>query len=88
MHKLVFVPNAECYVPYVQGFDEKLLSSQGSHWRQPLYSYGRGKAVYIYPTFVLLLVGFTEYDDDDDLLHNYAITIRDLWSHVIIQNTD
>ncbi|MFS7958177.1 hypothetical protein Hanom_Chr07g00675141 [Helianthus anomalus] len=32
---------------------------------------GRGKAVYILPssdpTFALLLVGFTEYDDDDDL---------------------
>ncbi|KAJ0544944.1 hypothetical protein HanIR_Chr08g0344111 [Helianthus annuus] len=31
---------------------------------------GRGKAVYILPssdrTFALLLVGFTEYDDDDD----------------------
>ncbi|MFS7951069.1 hypothetical protein Hanom_Chr07g00590611 [Helianthus anomalus] len=33
---------------------------------------GRGKAVYILPssdpTLVLLLVGFTEYDDDDDVV--------------------
>ncbi|MFS7976400.1 hypothetical protein Hanom_Chr10g00892011 [Helianthus anomalus] len=48
-----------------------LLSSRGSHWKQPLYSCGgRGKAVYILPssdpTLALLLVGFTEYDDDDD----------------------
>ncbi|MFS7937451.1 hypothetical protein Hanom_Chr05g00427671 [Helianthus anomalus] len=48
--------------------DTKLQSSRGSHWKQPLYSYGA--AVYILPssnpTVSLLLVGFTEYDDDDD----------------------
>ncbi|MFS8006018.1 hypothetical protein Hanom_Chr13g01244311 [Helianthus anomalus] len=36
-----------------------------------LFIRGRGKAVYILPssylTFVLLLIGFTEYDDDDDI---------------------
>ncbi|MFS8029337.1 hypothetical protein Hanom_Chr16g01521161 [Helianthus anomalus] len=36
-----------------------------------LFLRGRGKAVYILPssdpTLALLLVGFTEYDDDDDL---------------------
>ncbi|MFS7930048.1 hypothetical protein Hanom_Chr04g00339581 [Helianthus anomalus] len=44
-----------------------------SHWKQSLYFYGvdcRGKIVYIlpssYPTLALLLVGFTEYDDDND----------------------
>ncbi|MFS7926360.1 hypothetical protein Hanom_Chr04g00296151 [Helianthus anomalus] len=35
-----------------------------------LFLQGRGKAVYILPssdpTFALLLVGFTKYDDDDD----------------------
>ncbi|MFS7955996.1 hypothetical protein Hanom_Chr07g00649381 [Helianthus anomalus] len=35
-----------------------------------LFLPGRGKAVYILPsldpTLALLLVGFTEYDDDDD----------------------
>ncbi|MFS8028747.1 hypothetical protein Hanom_Chr16g01514061 [Helianthus anomalus] len=35
-----------------------------------LFLWGRDKTVYIlissYPTLVLLLVGFTEYDDDDD----------------------
>ena len=38
-----------------------------------LFLRGRGKAVYILPssdpTLALLLVGFTEYDDDDDLVY-------------------
>ncbi|MFS8029154.1 hypothetical protein Hanom_Chr16g01518981 [Helianthus anomalus] len=47
------------------------LASRGvSPEAASLFLRGRGKAVYIlpssYPTFALLLVGFTEYDDDDD----------------------
>ncbi|MFS7934179.1 hypothetical protein Hanom_Chr05g00388561 [Helianthus anomalus] len=45
---------------------------------------GRGKAIYISPssdpTLVLLLVGYTEYDDDDVLSCFY----RDKWNIYII----
>ncbi|MFS7904354.1 hypothetical protein Hanom_Chr01g00035061 [Helianthus anomalus] len=59
---------AECYVPYVQGLMQNYYRAGGSHWKQPLR--GRVKVVYILPssdlTLALLLVGYTEYDDDDD----------------------
>ncbi|MFS7920394.1 hypothetical protein Hanom_Chr03g00224361 [Helianthus anomalus] len=56
--------------PEPEVLDAKLLSSRGvSLEAASLFLWGRGKAVYISsdPTLALLLVGFTEYDDDDDL---------------------
>ncbi|KAJ0735698.1 putative protein kinase RLK-Pelle-RLCK-VIIa-2 family [Helianthus annuus] len=45
-----------------------------------LFLRGRGKAVYILPssdpTFALLLVGFTEYDDDDLSVVDFAGTVK------------
>ncbi|MFS7993475.1 hypothetical protein Hanom_Chr12g01094521 [Helianthus anomalus] len=44
----------------------------------PLFLTGRGKAVYILPsldhTLVLLLVGFNEYDNDDDEFSHFLVT--------------
>ncbi|MFS7960899.1 hypothetical protein Hanom_Chr08g00708451 [Helianthus anomalus] len=48
----------------------RLLSSGVSLKAASLFLLGRGKVVYILPssdpTLALLLVGFTEYDDDDE----------------------
>ncbi|MFS7966106.1 hypothetical protein Hanom_Chr09g00770021 [Helianthus anomalus] len=48
------------------------------HRAASLFLRGRGKAVYISPssdpTLALLLVGYTEYDDDDVL--NIATSVR------------
>ncbi|MFS8028850.1 hypothetical protein Hanom_Chr16g01515401 [Helianthus anomalus] len=71
MHESVFLPIAECYVPYVQGLMQNYYRTgglTGSNLSNSIL-WGRDKAVYILPssdpTFALLLVGFTEYDDDD-----------------------
>ncbi|MFS7999835.1 hypothetical protein Hanom_Chr12g01171281 [Helianthus anomalus] len=45
-----------------------------------LFIRGRGKAVYILPssdpTLALLLVGFTEYDDDDTIRLRTTCTVK------------
>ncbi|MFS8000755.1 hypothetical protein Hanom_Chr12g01182131 [Helianthus anomalus] len=55
---------------YVQGLCKSTIESGVSLEVVPLFQRGRGKIVYIlpfsYPTLALLLVIFTEYDDDDD----------------------
>ncbi|MFS7982579.1 hypothetical protein Hanom_Chr10g00964561 [Helianthus anomalus] len=53
-----------------------MYSTRGSHWKQSLlFLWGRGKTVYILTssdsTFVLLLMGFTEYDDYE-FMHMYT----------------
>ncbi|MFS7983662.1 hypothetical protein Hanom_Chr11g00977141 [Helianthus anomalus] len=51
-----------------------------------LFLWGRGKVVYILPssdpTLALLLVGFTEYDDDDDV--KYACKIAYIYKGILI----
>ena len=60
-----------CYVLYVQGLMQNHYRAGVSLEAVSLFPRGRGKAVYILPssdpTLALLLVGLTEYDDDDDL---------------------
>ncbi|KAJ0823343.1 hypothetical protein HanPSC8_Chr16g0742611 [Helianthus annuus] len=72
MHQSVFFLIAKCYVPYVQGLMQNYNRAKGLTGSSLSILRGRGKAVYILPssdpTLVLLLVGFTEYDDDDDSL--------------------
>ncbi|MFS7982997.1 hypothetical protein Hanom_Chr11g00969351 [Helianthus anomalus] len=57
------------YVPYVQGLMQNYYRARGvvSLEAASLFPRGRGKVVYIYPTLALLLMGFNEYDHDDDL---------------------
>ncbi|MFS7962932.1 hypothetical protein Hanom_Chr08g00732271 [Helianthus anomalus] len=58
-------------MPYVQGLMQNYYRVGGSLEVASLFLLGRGKVVYILPssdpTLALLLVGFTEYDDDDDV---------------------
>ncbi|MFS7955960.1 hypothetical protein Hanom_Chr07g00648921 [Helianthus anomalus] len=69
MHQSVFFPIAKCYVPYVQGLMQNYNRAGCLTGSSFSFLHGRGKAVYILPssdpTLALLLVGFTEYDDDD-----------------------
>ncbi|KAJ0659225.1 hypothetical protein HanOQP8_Chr14g0523641 [Helianthus annuus] len=59
---------AESYAPYVQGLMQNYMEPGVSLEAASLVLWGRGKAVYILPssdrTLALILVGFTEYDDD------------------------
>ncbi|MFS7907907.1 hypothetical protein Hanom_Chr01g00077021 [Helianthus anomalus] len=68
MRQSVFVSIAKCYVPYVQGLMQNYNRAGGLTGNSLSILRGRGKAVYILPssdpTLALLLVGFTEYDDD------------------------
>ncbi|MFS7935691.1 hypothetical protein Hanom_Chr05g00406571 [Helianthus anomalus] len=72
MHQSVFFPIAKCYVSYVQGLMQNYNQAGGLTGSSLSILRGRGKAVHILPsldpTLALLLVGFTEYDDDDDEL--------------------
>ncbi|MFS8024296.1 hypothetical protein Hanom_Chr16g01461571 [Helianthus anomalus] len=70
MHQSVFVPIAECYVSYVQGLMQnysRVGSLTGNSLSTPT---GRGKVVYVLPfsdpTFALLLMRFTKYEDDHE----------------------
>ncbi|MFS8003311.1 hypothetical protein Hanom_Chr13g01212521 [Helianthus anomalus] len=68
LNKSAFVPIAECYVPNVQGLMQNYYRVGGLTGSSLSIPTG-----YILPssdpTFALLLVGFTEYDDDDDDLN-------------------
>ncbi|MFS7911000.1 hypothetical protein Hanom_Chr02g00112801 [Helianthus anomalus] len=58
----------ESYVPYVQGLMQNYYGTGVSLEATSLFLRGESKTVYILlslePTLVLLLVRFTEYDDD------------------------
>ncbi|MFS8017353.1 hypothetical protein Hanom_Chr15g01379411 [Helianthus anomalus] len=73
MHHVMALIHCRVLCALFPRLDAKLPSSRGSHWKQPLYSYGRGRVVYILPPsdpiVALLSVGFTEYDDDMYFVH-------------------
>ncbi|MFS7950003.1 hypothetical protein Hanom_Chr06g00578231 [Helianthus anomalus] len=69
MHKSAFVSIVECYVSHAQSLMKNYYRARVSLEVVSLFIRSRGKTVYILHysdfIFVLLLVGFIEYDDDD-----------------------
>ncbi|MFS8000245.1 hypothetical protein Hanom_Chr12g01176051 [Helianthus anomalus] len=84
MHQSIFVPIAKCYVPFVQCLCKTTTEPGVSLEAASLFQQGRGKTLYILPpsdpTLALLLVGFTEYDDDESNILLERIMITRLWS--------
>ncbi|MFS7902960.1 hypothetical protein Hanom_Chr01g00017931 [Helianthus anomalus] len=80
MHYSVFIPIIECYMSYVQGLMQNYSRVGVSLEAASLFLLG--KVVYIlpslHPTLALLLVGFSEYDYDDNVSMkvNFYIVLR------------
>ncbi|MFS7933550.1 hypothetical protein Hanom_Chr04g00381141 [Helianthus anomalus] len=73
MHQLVFFLIGKCYVPYVQGLMQNYNRAVGLTGSSLSILRSRGKAVYYIlpssdPPLALLLVRFTEYDDDETMI--------------------